>query len=151
MAGKKKTEPNALPQMTDFPSQRKGSKGGYVTLIQANLINRGYDVGPEGIDGQFGPKTEKALKEFQKDANMPPNGIVGPKMWEVLQKSDFRKNDGWKDRIGKLPEIPSTAVPEQSDSSSYKVIVEGLTRYQADLLVKLLQGNTVCRVIMPIR
>ena len=35
-------------------------------------------------DGKFGPKTEKAVKDFQKLHNLKPDGIVGPKTWAEL-------------------------------------------------------------------
>ncbi|MGF1749022.1 pesticin C-terminus-like muramidase [Vibrio cionasavignyae] len=44
----------------------KGSKGFEVKAIQEALIDLGFDLGPEGADGDFGKATESAIKQFQK-------------------------------------------------------------------------------------
>lgn len=36
------------------------------------------------VDGIFGPQTEEAVKEFQKEANLSVDGIVGPHTWAAL-------------------------------------------------------------------
>ncbi len=37
-----------------------------------------------GTDGDFGPETEGAVKQFQKQHGLEPNGIVDAKTWKVL-------------------------------------------------------------------
>lgn len=37
-------------------------------------------------DGNFGPKTEAAVRVFQSNNNLVPDGIVGPKSWVILDK-----------------------------------------------------------------
>ena len=44
------------------PTLRKGAKGEYVTLLQTMLINRGYSVGSMGADGDFGIRTDSAVR-----------------------------------------------------------------------------------------
>ena len=41
----------------------RGSRGDYVRVLQGFLIGRGYDTG--GFDGNFGGRTESAVKTFQ--------------------------------------------------------------------------------------
>jgi peptidoglycan hydrolase-like protein with peptidoglycan-binding domain len=36
------------------------------------------------IDGDFGPKTEAAVKAYQKRHNLVADGLVGPKTWASL-------------------------------------------------------------------
>jgi peptidoglycan hydrolase-like protein with peptidoglycan-binding domain len=35
-------------------------------------------------DGDFGPKTEAAVKAWQKNNRLKPDGIVGPKTWKKM-------------------------------------------------------------------
>ena len=36
------------------------------------------------IDGNFGPKTQDAVKSFQQGNNLAPDGVVGPLTWNAL-------------------------------------------------------------------
>lgn len=38
------------------------------------------------IDGKTGPRTKKAIVEFQKAKGLKPDGKVGPKTWAALEK-----------------------------------------------------------------
>lgn len=69
---------------TDKPTLRRGSSGEYVTLLQTQLIQRGYDLQPYGADGKFGTKTENAVKAFQKDNGLTADGICGKNTWSAL-------------------------------------------------------------------
>ena len=69
-----------------LPTLKRGCKGEYVTVLQTKLVNKGYDIGPCGVDGDFGSATLKAVKQFQKDHGLDADGIVGKKTWEELDK-----------------------------------------------------------------
>ncbi len=56
--------------------------GADVTAVQTELKDKGYD--PGGIDGFYGPKTEAAVKAFQKAGGLEADGIVGPATWAAL-------------------------------------------------------------------
>lgn len=47
------------------------------TEVQQALIDRGYDLGPSGADGDAGPKTIAALTAFQRTSGLSPDGIAG--------------------------------------------------------------------------
>ena len=49
--------------------------GAAVEALQNVLIKCGFDVGPDGADGEYGANTENAVKEFQKTHNLYPNGV----------------------------------------------------------------------------
>ena len=140
-----KAEPK-MPTMTDMPSLKKGSgETGPITLLQMNLLNRGYYTGK--IDGDFGLKTESAVKEFQKDLGKPASGSVGPKTWKALQDSNLvkaRPVEIVREHLNESsPEAPRAAAP----AGNCSVVIEGLTRFQAEMLVKILTGNTSCRIL----
>lgn len=60
---------------------KKGIKGSEVKKLQELLNKNGFSL---IADGDFGLKTEAAVKEFQKKKNLVADGIVGPKTWEAL-------------------------------------------------------------------
>ena len=62
----------------------KGSEGAEVTAMQKALAALGYDLGPYGIDGDFGDHTEAALKAFQKKAGLDQSGVYDAKTREAL-------------------------------------------------------------------
>lgn len=61
---------------------RKGDRGTDVCWVQErlNLTGAGLDV-----DGSFGPKTDAAVRKFQKEHNLAADGIVGPKTRAALK------------------------------------------------------------------
>ena len=60
---------------------KKGSKGDDVIALQHLLNVEGYKV---TIDGDFGAKTETAVKMYQKAHGLEDDGIVGQKTWTAL-------------------------------------------------------------------
>lgn len=56
---------------------KRGSRGTWVKRVQ-------WQLGGLAVDGIFGPKTEAAVKAFQKKAGIAVDGIVGPVTWKKL-------------------------------------------------------------------
>lgn len=52
--------------------------------IQIALKNAGFDPGT--ADGKLGPRTQQAVKEFQRAKGLKVDGKVGPKTWAELGK-----------------------------------------------------------------
>jgi len=50
--------------------------------IQEALKNANFYSGK--IDGVLGPKSKQAIKDFQSNNNLTPDGKVGPKTWQKL-------------------------------------------------------------------
>lgn len=50
--------------------------------IQQALKNAGLYSGP--VDGNIGPKTKKAIRDFQAKNGLHPDGKVGPRTWKKL-------------------------------------------------------------------
>jgi hypothetical protein len=62
---------------------KEGSTGEQVLHLQIKLKEKNFDPGT--IDGDFGPKTTKAVKEFQTSAGLEADGIVGPQTLAALE------------------------------------------------------------------
>ncbi len=60
-----------------------GSSGPDVQALQQRLSDLGFD--PNGIDGNFGPGTEKAVRAFQQANGLGVDGRVGPNTLAALQ------------------------------------------------------------------
>jgi len=52
--------------------------------IQRALKNAGFD--PGAVDGKMGPRTQQAIKEFQRAKDLKVDGKVGAKTWIELGK-----------------------------------------------------------------
>lgn len=55
--------------------------GNSVKTAQILLKEHGYTI---DADGYYGPKTQSAVKAFQKKYNLDIDGYVGPKTWNAL-------------------------------------------------------------------
>ncbi len=62
---------------------KPGMHGDGVILLQEYLIDLGYLT--DNADGIFGPKSVTALKLFQRDNNLMPDGICGKSTYAALQ------------------------------------------------------------------
>lgn len=61
----------------ELPVLRRGIMGSdAVRALQAQLVGYGYDL---TVTGNFGPKTEAAVRAYQKDNGLTVDGIAGPK------------------------------------------------------------------------
>ncbi|NRS51167.1 L,D-transpeptidase family protein [Brevibacillus sp. HB2.2] len=60
----------------------EGDVGGDVQLIQSRLKSAGYYHGI--CDGKFRSSTTAALKKFQRDRKLIPNGVVSSKVYQEL-------------------------------------------------------------------
>jgi peptidoglycan hydrolase-like protein with peptidoglycan-binding domain len=98
------------PEMTDLKLK---SLGNDVKAWQWALVALGYDLGEfgkkgDGVDGKFGPETDRATREFQKDYRTTVDGIVGDRtltlMNAILVKKGIKEVPGYKK--SKLPVKP---------------------------------------------
>ncbi|HEX9823117.1 MAG TPA: peptidoglycan-binding protein [Actinomycetota bacterium] len=59
-------------------------RGDDVRALQQRLNPLGFDPGRE--DGILGEQTARAIKEFQRNVGLAPDGIVGTTTWEALER-----------------------------------------------------------------
>ncbi len=62
-----------------------GSTGADVKKLQTSLVKLGFNPGP--IDGVFGPKTNAAVRAFQKAYGLVVDGIVGKNTGAAIDKA----------------------------------------------------------------
>lgn len=110
----------------DFPTSSErvlkvGCKGEDVEELQKNLLKMGYDVGPDGADGDFGDNTRKAVMKFQREHGLVPiDGEVGDDtrklLNEILKKPEAQKEEA-KAQTAKEPVVkpePDTSIPRKN-------------------------------------
>jgi peptidoglycan hydrolase-like protein with peptidoglycan-binding domain len=69
-------EPTPPAGVAPRPTLRRGMKGDLTRLVQRKV--------GANVDGNFGARTEAAVRAFQRGRGLVPDGIVGPKTWRVL-------------------------------------------------------------------
>ena len=88
---------------------RKGDRGENVKTLQSKLKTLDFLQGT--VDGIFGPKTEEAVKKFQKKNNLVVDGIAGTKTLAALGiqfnstskiHGTAKEMDWWKSDIQKI-------------------------------------------------
>lgn len=109
-----KEEPKKRFYELRFPYLQNGDTGASVIAVQRQLFARGYAIGPAGCDGEFGTDTEAAVRSFQQNNGVAPDGKVGPETGAALfggetvgpetteEKTEEPKTLGFMDLITKI-------------------------------------------------
>ena len=98
---------------------RHGDRGQAVRLLQAELVRLGY---PITVDGVFGQLTRSAVIAFQQAQGLVPDGIVGPRTREHL------------DRLGAQPptDRPRDSAPAPTTGSSLSDLLARMVAWWKD-------------------
>jgi len=116
---------DGFPDNTGWrPTIRRGNTGADVIECQTMLTRLGYDIGPCGIDGDFGRATEAAVKSFQSDHKLVVDGVVGVMTWDALDKA-----------IAQINEKPS--------EKNFSVIIRNLDKTQAEAIANNYPGAEI--------
>ena len=78
-------EKGEIPMVDQYLIRRR-DKGEKVRTLQQGLIRLGYDLGPLGADGDFGSKTEVAVKLFQSNNGLPVDAV-----WDSDCQTEFEE------------------------------------------------------------
>lgn len=117
--------------MAQLPATlKRGSNGEAVKGLQNALKTRGNDF--DSLDGDFGPATENAVKQFQREAGLADDGIVGPDTWEALSVYVVQSRDtlseiaaeqlGQADRWSEIFELNQTLIRDPNKISPGQVL-----------------------------
>lgn len=85
-AGKTEAKPAASLKLGDRVL-KNGMSGEDVKELQLGLIKLGYDCGKWGADGEYGDATEMAVRRFQTQEDLAPDGEFGPLTLAALNKA----------------------------------------------------------------
>ena len=69
-----------------------GSKGDDVKVLQKYL-----GINP---DGDFGPVTDKKVREWQKSKGLTPDGVIGPKSWVIILGNQTQTDPSSVNNVG---------------------------------------------------
>ena len=81
--------PAAMPEgwcYVALPILEVGCESEAVRAAQFLLKGRDFPVGWMGADGDFGAKTEAAVRRFQRSRGLETDGVIGPLTWAALIK-----------------------------------------------------------------
>lgn len=135
----------------------RGMTGNQVRQIQALLKMAGYDY---GIDGRFGRRTWKAVKQLQRRLGLPITGEWDDNLQAaattMLQLVNPNPNTGtpavpvWNGDPNRLPTLPNNADPSQRDA--FARLRDVLTRYDLGDLTgwawdQIIRGSSVDTVL----
>ncbi len=77
-----------LPEYTALPALCRGDSGDAVRRMQQALLAAGIALPKCGADGRFGPETEAAVKQFQTEKGLSPDGVCGQATWAALTEGE---------------------------------------------------------------
>ncbi len=88
----------------------RGNQGPAVAKIQQALLDSGFSLLKQGVDGTFGPETERALIEFQQAAGLKGgnvDGVVGPRTMNLLDRDtgNILPTVGIKPKVGRFENL----------------------------------------------
>ena len=105
---------------------RRGNVGDDVKKLQTALHELGYDLGKPGIDGIIGPITEKAIKEFQKEAGLVVDGIAGPKTLAALKQAG-KSIDKISNKVGDIDEDYGDLIDNLTKKGGRELLLESFS------------------------
>jgi putative chitinase len=109
-----------------MPILQRGSSGPDVQAVQQRLSDLGFD--PNGIDGNFGPGTEQAVRAFQQAKGLSVDGKVGPNTLAALNSGDLAADStaGIPGSDGSTSDSTSSSTPAVTPADAPNLNLAGL-------------------------
>ena len=79
---------NEIVPVEGIITLKKGNISDDVRAMQQELVNREYALPRWGVDGRFGPETERAVKSFQKDHGLTVDGVVTTEVLTAMKDTE---------------------------------------------------------------
>jgi lysozyme len=122
---------------------KQGASGGEVPVLQRWLKTKGYYTSL--VDGDFGPKTDSAVRLAQKALGLVADGIVGPKTWAAManapQATEKPAETPNQPPVSTTPEPPKPAPAPPVASGTKREPIAGMHMSKAGLdLLKHFEG-----------
>ena len=112
-----------------FSQIQYGSKGADVARLQNYLNKYGYKL---TVDGDFGTKTQEAVRAYQRNNGLTVDGIVGDKTWGALKSGTNNKTSGGStSTTTSMPTLSANPTNPVYDTSSYKDSTAGDANWKA--------------------
>lgn len=134
---------------------RRGAKGALVSDLQRRLQLIGlYRCATCKVDGDFGPNTESAVKQFQSSVGIDPAGIVSDATWtELLKRTGATQEQltptnpflGPQGQVNMPPEAGGIVAFWTTAPLWQKALMVGGTLALAGLLISWLTGGSALR------
>jgi peptidoglycan hydrolase-like protein with peptidoglycan-binding domain len=87
----KNPAPTPAPQPSARPTLSKGMYDNNLVLAVQKFMNRVFrSYSQLAEDGDFGPATERVIKEFQNRVGLQADGVIGNNTWSKLVQYGFR-------------------------------------------------------------
>lgn len=108
--------PESLSPSTDPAVLKIGANGTMVEALQ-RALNQQLTPSPAlSVDGDFGPATERALRDFQLSKKLEATGEVGPETWQALGPIELEPGSDDENAAvtavpSQLPQEPSAGAP----------------------------------------
>jgi peptidoglycan hydrolase-like protein with peptidoglycan-binding domain len=115
-----------------WPILRRGSTGPQVRTLQYLLRASGRSVAADNV---FGSLTEAAVRDYQKDAGLSVDGVVGERTWSSLTGNRFFRSMVRRGDTGDAVR----AAQNELDRHNYPLVIDGIFGEDTDAAARAFQ------------